>query len=473
MFTSPAGFLLNGLLGQARSRVRDAADIRKRTRSYVGGVTVKNQLTETVRLSFFSSVLSSSKLLTPPLRVGVVEPGQEHTFDFCKSSDFDFWLSVDSGKACCCVLRGLAYEIHIKEGEVVVEALRSPQRRKTDLLVNTPGVSFTFSGSGWLLAYHLGACECLQNHGIARNPYVRVAGCSGGALAATSMMLGCDLSAMRDQLKARAREVHNHAVRIKDARSFVFEALKSVVRDGSIDHPVFQSGRLEISVSESGFEVSQGLFSRLEDYATGKRAIVRSRRVSAFRSAAEVVVTLLASASNIVAGMPLNWTSEDDEEVKVLDGGLTDFMPAIDENSVTVMPFSCRLDFRAKKPDVAPTEFVPFTSIVWPPKPASIEHLYELGYQDMEAWLELHLAERIQKVSATTAPPDPELPLVEFECTDNGMTWVEEVLRIVPISWSDQLGTSLDWSAAHGAGSPSRIDDDEWMLREFTRRAAT
>lgn len=46
------------------------------------------------------------------------------------------------------------------------------------------------------------------------------------------------------------------------------------------------------------------------------------------------------------------------------------------------------------KPDIAPSELVPVNWGVYPPDTATIDHLFELGYRDMEAWLDANLDER-------------------------------------------------------------------------------
>merc|ERR1712157_50785 len=103
-------------------------------------------------------------------------------------------------------IRGASYRLRWEElangrKSMIVEMFEPPTRRITNLLARTPGLSFSFSASGWLFVYQLGVAECLQNHGITRNPYVRVAGASGGALTVATMMYGCDMCVLRDEIK--------------------------------------------------------------------------------------------------------------------------------------------------------------------------------------------------------------------------------------------------------------------------------
>merc|ERR1712125_1062 len=103
------------------------------------------------------------------------------------------------------------------------------------------------SASGWLVIYQLGVAECLQNNGITKNPYVRVSGASGGALTVCLMMYGADLKEVRDVLIDKASRVHSDPSLAFSLRSYVLEAMKLVVKDGSYKHPVFQSQRAEIA----------------------------------------------------------------------------------------------------------------------------------------------------------------------------------------------------------------------------------
>ena len=88
------------------------------------------------------------------------------------------------------------------------------------------------------------------------------------------------------------------------------------------------------------------------------------------------------------------------------DGAFRNFLPAIDEHSITVKPFCDGADvlhMTGKKADVGPSEYVPASFGVFPPPLTLLEHLYELGYQDMETWLDHHLEERMRQVAGVAA----------------------------------------------------------------------
>jgi len=109
---------------------------------------------------------------------------------------------------------------------------------------------------------------------------------------------------------------------------------------------------------------------------------------------------------------------------------------------VTVKPFCAGTDFlrmTGQKADVGPSEYVPLSFGMFPPPLTLLEHLYELGYQDMETWLERHLDERLEQLRAKGADQQEDLPPVTFDCENDGMLWHKEVLQRVPVKWADML----------------------------------
>ena len=82
---------------------------------------------------------------------------------------------------------------------------------------------------------------------------------------------------------------------------------------------------------------------------------------------------------------------------------ITHLLP-FDRLLVRCMAFTDFMGFAgAKKTEIMPTEFVPSNYGVYPPPDWVFDHLYELGYQDMRAWLEKHLDERLAEIKASDA----------------------------------------------------------------------
>mmetsp|Transcript_1177 Transcript_1177/g.2607 ORF Transcript_1177/g.2607 Transcript_1177/m.2607 type:complete len:696 (-) Transcript_1177:129-2216(-) len=476
----------------AKKCAKDVSGARDRQTLYQGSVAVRNVSDMKLFLHVASSSVAGTKLAILELA-----PGQSTNYDPGETTDFDFFLTVatpEQGvrRAKGNVVRTAAYRVSVElpkaedelqglavERKLVLEQISPPQRKRSDRLASTPGLSFTFSASGWLFVYQLGVAACLQDHGISRNPHVRVSGASGGALTAATMMYGCDMHMLCDHVRRFAMEARKAPSQAVNLRYFILEVMKTVVRDGSVLHPAFQSGRVEIAVSESGLEVNQTLSESANGLLKGKTQLSRQRRVKQFEKSSDAVIALLASATMGISGLPFKWKNAEGKEVRVADGALTDFMPRIDDNSVTVKSFSDGLNLASGRADVAPTEFVPGTWGLLPPAAATVDHLFELGYRDMEAWLDQHLAERLEKVQASeaqrVAPADRsvdsaeassqaaasetnvDLPPVSFTCEDHGMEWLTEVLEVVPITLSEQFGRQTPKASKKFAPQPRRF----------------
>ena len=200
---------------------------------------------------------------------------------------------------------------------------------------------------------------------------------------------------------------------------------------GSFQHPVFESRRLEIGVSSTQ---NKGPGRFINMMLNG-----REQRLKNFSSTADVAVALLASLPNQavamlamslcrvpqvfvrdvseasstcgISGLPFTFQDEEGEERQVADGAFKNFLPTLDETSITVKPFCAGVDvlkLTGQRADVGPSEFVPGSFGVFPPPRTLLQHLYELGYRDTETWLQLHLEERLQEVAEKNADAEAE-----------------------------------------------------------------
>ncbi|CAE7772954.1 PNPLA4 [Symbiodinium microadriaticum] len=373
-------------------------------------------------------------LLGGSLQVLDLPAGESLTFDPGESWNFDFHLSVNETLRAH-VVRGGSYSVKRSDSTWSLETLSLPKRQRSERLSNLKGLSFSFSASGWLVIYQLGVAECLQNHGIAKNPYVRVSGASGGALAACIMMYGADPRKPLEVLLQSAQILHARPEKAFLLRKFVLKAMQEILQDGSFQHPVFESRRLEIGVSSTQ---NKGPGRFINMMLNG-----REHRLKKFSSTADVAVALLASSTCGISGLPFTFHDEEGEERQVADGAFKNFLPTLDENSITVKPFCAGVDvlkLTGQRADIGPSEFVPGSFGVFPPPRTLLQHLYELGYRDTETWLQLHLEERLRDV-AKTAEEEADLPPVAFSCENEGMLWHKEVLQRVPVKWADMLNS--------------------------------
>lgn len=270
---------------------------------------------------------------------------------------------------------------------------------------------------------------------------------------------------MRDcfeSVKNMAMRVRQNPKEYVKMRRQMIKNLETFWRDGSLEHPAFQDGRVEVCFTETSATSSIWLDSMLH------RA--KEKRVSHFKSPAEVAILMIASASAYFSGLPFLLKGEDDESKKVADGGLVDNLPLIDENTITLKPFTDGFDFAhftGATPDIAPSEFVPINYAVYPPNAATLEHLFELGYRDMEAWLDAHLEERVAQIKERASSPlEDNLPPVEFTCKNEGTEWIEQVLSALPVRVRDQVRKVPERDARPVAGYQKQETAELEQLQE-------
>jgi len=252
------------------------------------------------------------------------------------------------------------------------------------------------------------------------------------------MMYGCDMQNLKQHIKTSAHKVHKSLAQGANLRSFILDACHSVVKDGSYLHPCIQNEKVYIAYSQTKAHRNMAL-------ASVTRLGIEKHKAHKFEDSADVIIALLASSSMGISGMPFVLTNDEGEEVKAADGAFVQVVPSLDEFSVRIKPF-CDGGILGGKPEITPTEFVPGNYGLYPAALESLDHLYELGYQDMEAWLDQHLAQWLEKIRKGYADkgqelPDSVPPTEAFECSDNGMLWYEKVKRHVPTDWNDMTLT--------------------------------
>lgn len=424
--------------------------IRNRNKVFEGSVIIENELGYDVLVSLQRSSAISKTILQSNVKVAAGEP-LKFDPETTSSNDFDFRMTVRAlpdkpgasrGKiiGSSRVDRGGRYKLKASEGKsrpVTVEIASVPARERSDKLAQVKGISFGLSASGWLFVYQLGVAECLQNHGLHKNPYARIAGASGGALTGALLMYGASMPSLRDIIKQSADKVHGSMLQNMNLRQFVLDACKQLVYDGSYKHPAFQEGRVDICYS--AFD------------ATDKR--VEQERANQFEDSGDAIIALLASSTMGISGMPFGMTTQDGRQVTVADGAVTQFLPVVDEHTISVKPFSDLFNMTTwgKEADVTPSEFVPTPWGIMPPSLDDLDHLYELGYQDMELWLHENLDKRIEQIEKAhkdaNTEPEPDKGPVQFQCDDDGKSWVDKVERIVPVTWNEMTAGNASFKS--------------------------
>ncbi len=216
------------------------------------------------------------------------------------------------------------------------------------------GLDYSFACGGWLKMYLFGVAKALQEFELTQNS--RFIGCSAGALAATGLALGCDFDLIKqhvvEEIMPEAHGDLSGAFKVRDY-------LKTTLR---------MHGKL------SDFETLNAQQNLIVSYSALPSCT--NRRESSFRSADHLESSLLASCcASPIAGLPFCHENE-----WIFDGGLTDFQPMFDANTVTVSPFYCT------QADIRPSRYVPMWWAMYPPSIENIEWMFQLGYEDGYQW---------------------------------------------------------------------------------------
>ncbi|CAG9819778.1 unnamed protein product [Phaedon cochleariae] len=234
-------------------------------------------------------------------------------------------------------------------------------------------MNLSFAGCGFLGIYHVGVACCFRKYA----PHLlldKISGASAGAIAACSLI--CDLpigemtsDVLRVTTEARSRSLGAFSPSF-NINSLLLENLEKFLPD---DAHVRCSGKLHVSLT------------RVHD---GKNVVV-----SHFDSREELIQVLLASAFiPIFSGLfPPKFKG-----VRYMDGGYSDNLPTLNENTITVSPFCGESDICPRDDssqlfhiNVANTSIelskhniYRIVRILFPPKPEVLSNMCKQGFDD-------------------------------------------------------------------------------------------
>ncbi|KAK3101266.1 hypothetical protein FSP39_002246 [Pinctada imbricata] len=183
-------------------------------------------------------------------------------------------------------------------------------------------MNFSFAGCGFLGIYHVGVASCLKQHAPHLIENGKFLGASAGAIVSTCLLCDCCLGectsfTLRLATKARSKSLGPLHPSFNITR-ILRQALHEVLPDNA--HEI-AAGKLFISLT------------RVSD----RQAVL----VSEFESKAELIQALLCSAHvPFYSGLiPPAYRG-----TRYVDGGLSDNLPILNEDTVTVSPFSGESD---------------------------------------------------------------------------------------------------------------------------------
>uniref|UniRef100_A0A0N5A3F3 triacylglycerol lipase n=1 Tax=Parastrongyloides trichosuri TaxID=131310 RepID=A0A0N5A3F3_PARTI len=188
-------------------------------------------------------------------------------------------------------------------------------------IMSTDNLSLSFAGCGFLCIYHAGVCAAIKEYApqLAKN---KICGASAGSIAATFLL--CDICI--------SKATSNILQVVTQARSRALGALHpsfnllQLVRDG-----------LELALPENAHELCSGkLFISLTRVKDHQNVIV-----SQYDTKEELIQAIICSCfiPFYCGRVPPKFRGE-----QYVDGGISSNQPVVDENSITISPFSGESD---------------------------------------------------------------------------------------------------------------------------------
>ncbi|KAM0725450.1 Patatin-like phospholipase domain-containing protein 2 [Formica fusca] len=234
-------------------------------------------------------------------------------------------------------------------------------------------MNLSFAGCGFLGIYHVGVAVCFKKYA----PHLllnKISGASAGAIAACSLLCDLPLGEVTSNVLRLAGEARQHTLGpfspSFDVQHFLLENLRKFLPD---DAHIRVNGKLHISLT------------RVYD---GKNVIV-----SQFDSKEDLMQALLATSFvPFFSGLlPPRFHG-----IRYMDGGFSDNLPTLDENTITVSPFCgesdiCPRDISSQlfhvnlantSIELSRQNIYRFTKILFPPKTETLSNMCKQGFDD-------------------------------------------------------------------------------------------
>lgn len=234
-------------------------------------------------------------------------------------------------------------------------------------------MNLSFAGCGFLGIYHVGVAVCFKKYA----PHLlldKISGASAGAIAACCLLCDLPLGEMTSNVLRLAREARQHTLGpfspSFNVQHFLLESMQKFLPD---DAHIRVNGKLHISMT------------RVYD---GKNVIV-----SQFNSKEDLTQALLASSFvPFFSGLlPPRFHG-----IRYMDGGFSDNLPTLDENTITVSPFCgesdiCPRDISSQlfhvnlantSIELSKQNMYRFAKILFPPKTEILSNMCKQGFDD-------------------------------------------------------------------------------------------
>lgn len=216
-----------------------------------------------------------------------------------------------------------------------------------------PWESMSFACGGWLQFYMFGVAKALQEFGLDKN--VKYLGCSAGALTAAGLTYDGNFDdAVRFCKEYCLPKAYGDITGLFKLSDYVSMCIELCILPNFKKLP---AESLHIAVTKLPF--------------------FKGERVVEHHSPEDLVLSLLSSAAAFpfapIVNMKSGW---------YIDGGLSDFQPVIDDETITVSPLYFS-DVHIK-----PSRYVPLWWSFMPPRNSdTVDWIYNLGYEDCLTFL--------------------------------------------------------------------------------------
>jgi hypothetical protein len=216
-----------------------------------------------------------------------------------------------------------------------------------------PWESMSFACGGWLQFYMFGVAKALQECNLDKG--VKYYGCSAGALTAVGLALGGEFDDA-----------------IKFCKDYCLPTAYSDIT-GLFKLAEYVTMCTELTV----FPVYKKLPPNTLNVAVTRLPFLGAERISSFNSKEDLMHALLASSAAFplapLVKMKGGW---------YIDGGLSDFQPVENDDTVTVSPFYF------SECDIKPSRYIPLWWTFLPPRcEDTVDWLYNLGFVDCVNYL--------------------------------------------------------------------------------------
>lgn len=275
-------------------------------------------------------------------------------------------------------------------------------------------MNFSFAGCGFLGIYHVGVASCLKQHAPQLVENATFLGASAGALVSTCLMCGIDIGectsfVLRLATKARSKALGPLHPSF-DISRILRDVLDSILPDNA--HEIVK-GRLYVSLT------------RVSD----RQPVL----VSEFHSKADLIQALLCSAHvPLYSGLiPPSFHG-----TRYVDGGLSDNLPILNDETITVSPF-------AGESDICPSD-----------NSANFEHVI-LANTSMQL-----TSRNLYRISRALFPPHPSI--LSDMCTEGFDDCLKFLQKNNLISCTRHLSVKSSIRPVHSSCQLGAMDRESW-----------